>query len=132
MRAVIREAIITDAMLLSAGVTPEATLAGDIDTPAVMPFLNLKWGPTTPAPFGGSAIQTTLTIWVHDKTGDYDRIDVICNRLRVLLPSLVGLPDMYDYVSQVAWTGDSSDLQDDGHRTVVRQSNFTINGSMNP
>jgi len=130
MRAVIREAIVNDAALILLGVSAEGTLSGDVDTPAVTPFLNLKWGTTNPAPFGSAAQQTTLVIWVHDKPGDYDRIDSICRRLRVLLPSLVGLQDLYDYVSQVAWTGDSLDLQDDGHRTITRQCNFTLNGSM--
>jgi hypothetical protein len=130
MRAVIRSAIIGDPALITLGVTPEGTLAGDVDTPEPRPFLNLKWLATNPAPFGGVAQQTGLVIWVHDIPGDYERIDSICRRLRVLLPSLLGLPDLNDYVSQIAWTGDSQDGQDDGHRTIYRQSNYTLNGSM--
>jgi len=129
MRAVIRTAILADAPLVALGVTPGGTLSGDVDTPEPRPFLNLKWGTTNPTPFGGVAQQTTLTIWVHDQPGDYERIDAICRRLRVLLPSLLGLSDLDDYVSQIAWTGDSGDGQDDGHRTIYRQSNYTLNGS---
>jgi hypothetical protein len=129
MRAVIRAAIIGDAPLIALGVTSGGTLAGDVDTPEPRPFLNLKWGTTNPA-LGGVAQQTTLSIWVHDTPGDYERIDSICRRLRVLLPSLLGLADLDDYVSQIAWTGDGADGQDDGHRTIYRQSNYTLNGSM--
>ena len=131
MRAVIRSAITSDATLQSLGVVDSGVLSGDIDTPEPRPFLNLKWGTTTPAPFGGTAFQDVLTIWVHDEPNDYDRINRIIKRLRVLLPSLVGLVDTeeLDYVSQIAWTGDSQDLKDDGHRTVVRQTSYLINGS---
>lgn len=130
MRAVIRAAIVADVTLISLGVTPEGVLSGDIDTPEPRPFLNLKWGVTNPAPFGMVAQQTNLVIWVHDTPNDYERIDAICRRLRVLLTSLTGVPDDSDYVSQITWTGDSVDLKDDGHRTITRQGNYTLNGCM--
>lgn len=129
MRAVVRAAIIADTALSDQGVTPEGVLTGDIDTPEPRPFLNLKWGTTNPAPFGGVAQRTTLAIWVHDNPNDYERIDAICRRLRALLPSLVGLQDTDDYVSQVTWDGDGPDLKDDGHRTITRVANYTLNGS---
>lgn len=129
MRAVIRAAIIADSTLTTLGVVPEGVLTGDIDTPEPRPFLNLKWGTTNPAPFGGSAMRTTLAIWVHDSPNDYERIDAICRRLRVLLPSLLGLQDTDDYVSQIAWDGDGVDLKDDGHRTITRVANYSLNGS---
>lgn len=129
MRAVIRQAIIGDASLQALGVVPEGVLSGDIDTPAPRPFLNLKWGAKNPAPFGGAAQRTTLAVWVHDEPNDYDRIESILARLRVLLTSLLGLQDTSDYVSQIEWTGDGVDLKDDGHRTIVRVGNYTLNGS---
>jgi hypothetical protein len=131
MRAVIRAAITSDVALQSLGVVDSGVLSGDVDTPEPRPFLNLKWGITTPAPFGGAAYQNVLTIWVHDEPNDYARIDAIIKRLRVLLPSLVGMADSLegDYVSQITWTGDSQDFKDDGHRTVTRQTSYIINGS---
>jgi hypothetical protein len=129
MRAVIRTAVIGDATLQSLGVVASGVLTGDVDTPEPRPFLNLKWGPTNPAPFGAAAQRTVLAVWVHDEPNDYDRIDAICRRLRVLLPSLLGLVDLFDYVSQIEWTGDGGDLKDDGHRTITRVSNYIINGS---
>ena len=129
MRAVIRSAIIGDATLQSLGVVASGVLAGDVDTPEPRPFLNLKWGTTNPAPFGGVAQRTVLGIWVHDQPNDYERIDAICRRLRILLPSLTGLQDLADYVSQVTWDNDGPDLKDEGHGTITRVSTYTVNGS---
>jgi len=128
MRAVIRSAIIGDATLQSLGVVASGVLTGDIDTPEPRPFLNLKWGVTNPGVKNVSQ-RTVLAIWVHDSGNDYERIDAICRRLRVLLPSLLGLQDLNDYVSQVSWIGDGGDLRDEGHKTIVRVSSYTINGS---
>lgn len=131
MRAVVRAAILADTVLQGLGVTDEGqVLSGDVDSFEGRPFLNLKWGTTNPAPFGGVAQQTTLVIWVHDSPNDYERVDAILRRLRVLMPSLVGMTDVQDYVSQIAWTGDGPDLKDDGHRTITRVGNYTLNGSM--
>jgi hypothetical protein len=130
MRAVVRSAIIADSTLIGLGVVPEGVLSGDVDTPEPRPFLNLKWGTTNPSPFGLAAMRTNLVVWVHDDPNDYERIDAICRRLRVLLEGLIGQQDINDYVSQISWTGDSGDLKDDGHRTIARQSNYTLNGSM--
>lgn len=131
MRAVIRTAILADSALQTLGIADgNHCLSGDVDSFAVRPFINLKWGTTNPAPFGNVAQQTTLVAWVHDDPNDYERIDAILRRLRVLIPSLVGLQDTNDYVSQVAWTGDGPDLKDDGHRTITRVGNYTLNGSM--
>jgi len=130
MRAVIRTAILADSALQTLGIADgNHVLSGDVDSPAVRPFINLKWGTTNPAPFGSMAQQTILVAWVHDNPNDYERIDAILRRLRVLIPSLVGLQDVNDYVSQAAWTGDGPDLKDDGHRTIVRVGNYTLNGS---
>jgi hypothetical protein len=129
MRTAIRAAILADATLIGLGVVDTGVLAGDVDSFADRPFLNLKWGVRNP----GMATETAtaLTIWVHDDPNDYARIAAICARLSVLLPSIVGLADPVSggWVSQVRWDGDSSDLSDDGHRTIVKQCNFTIIGS---
>jgi hypothetical protein len=129
MRAVVRSAIIGDAQLQALGVTSAGVLSGDIDTPEPRPFLNLKWGTRLPAPYGGVAYRNTLAVWVHDEPNDYGRIESILARLRVVLVGIQGVPDTNDYVSQVQWNGDGPDLKDDGHRTITRVGNFTINGS---
>src|SRR5690242_16842053 len=121
MRVIVRDAIITDPTLLSLGVTSAGTLAGDVDTPVERPFLNLKWGSDTPSFRGALPIQTTLAIWVHHTPWDYDPINKILSRLRILLPSIEAVvnPDGSE-VQVITWLGNSADLQDDGHRTIVR------------
>lgn len=130
MRIVVREALLADSALQALGFTEgHSILSGDLDSPEARPFLNLKWGETLRAPFGGVVRQTVLAIWVHDQPNDYDRIDLICARLRILVPSLLAMTDVSDYVSQIAWTGDGPDLKDEGHRTIVRVSNYLLNVS---
>lgn len=129
MRTAIREAILADATLIGLGVVETGVLAGDVDSFADRPFLNMKWGARNPGMSTETA--TSLTIWVHDDPNDYTRVAAICARLAVLLPSIVGQADTVSggWISQIRWDGDSGDLSDDGHRTITKQVNFTIIGS---
>ena len=88
MRAIVRNAIILDPTLLVLGVTADATIAGDVDSPEGRPFLNLKWGPDVPSFRESLSVQTTLAVWVHHTPGDFDPINKILTRLRILLPSI--------------------------------------------
>jgi hypothetical protein len=128
MRALVRSAIIGDSELIALGVVASGVVAGDVDAPTERPLLVLRWGTTTP---GLSTLNTRqLTIWVHDVPNDYTRIDAIVKRLRVVLDRLIGVQHSYGWITGVEWTGDSDDLSDpDGHRTILRQTNFTIVGS---
>lgn len=130
MRAIVRNAIITDATLLALGVTPAATLAGNVDTPTGRPFLNLKWGSNLPSFKEQVTVQTTLAIWVHDEPADYERIDKILARLHTLLPSLVGVVSGTSEVQVIEWQNDGPDLQDDGHRTIVKVATFLVVGKL--
>jgi hypothetical protein len=128
MRTRIRQIIIDDAPLATLGVVDKGVLAGDIDTPNPRPFLNLKWGPRQP----GMATQVSqvLEVWVHDDPNDYTRVQAIADRLRVLLPTITGQPGGDGgWVDQVRWDGDSTDLKDDGHRTITKRCVYTIIGS---
>lgn len=131
MRVIVRNAIINDATLVSLGVTPEATLAGDVDTPAGRPFLNLKWGAESPSFRNHLTVQTTLVVWVHHTPWDYDPINKILSRLRILLPSIEGvtMPDGSE-VQVINWQGNGPDLQDDGHRTIVKVGNYQVIGKV--
>lgn len=130
MRTIVRTAITGDAALQALGVTPEATLAGDVDTPQGRPFLNLKWGSNLPSFKEQVTVQTTLTIWVHDEPADYARIDRILARLHVLLPSLAGVVSGDSEVQVIEWQQDGPDLQDDGHRTIVKVATFLVVGKL--
>ena len=131
MRAIVRNAIIIDPALILLGVTPEATLAGDVDTPDGRPFLNLKWGNDVPSFRESVTVQTTLDIWVHHEPWDYDPINKILARLRVVLQALASArsPDGSE-VQCVTWQGNGPDLQDDGHRTIVKVGSYQVIGKV--
>jgi hypothetical protein len=131
MRGYIRSLIIGDAQLASLGVVPAGVLSGDVDTPIPRPFINLKWGVTN---VGLSTVNRhLLTIWYHDKPNDYTRILRILNRTKELLTAVEAAQwtdgGLSGYITIVEWTGDSGDGVDEGHKTIFRQSNFTIIGN---
>jgi hypothetical protein len=129
MRALIRQAILADAELISLGVTPEATLAGDIDTPGPRPFVNLKWGTTVPGL--GVVDRNTLVIWVHDNPNDYTLINKVCAALRRTLTGLEGTYDAVEggWIQVVDWVSFGDELSDEGHGTITRTATFVITGN---
>lgn len=127
MRTLIYQAIVNDPTLQGFGITGANAFAVDVDTPQTRPFLQLRWGVNAI----GLDVSTrrSLVIWVHDQPGDYTKIDQIIFRLRGLIPSLIGTRDTQGYLQGVVWEGDSEDLTDDGHRTIARNTSFTLVGS---
>lgn len=127
MRTLIFSAIIGDSQLNALGITNSSSFATDVDTPQSRPFLQLRWGVNAV----GLDVSTrrSLVIWVHDQPGDYTKIDAIISRLRSLIPSLVPSQDANGWLQGVVWEGDSEDLTDDGHRTIARNTSFTLVGS---
>lgn len=132
MRSLIRSRIVADAQLVTLGVLPTGVRAGQIDTPEERPFLNLIWGDTNE---GLSVVKRRLlTVWVHDVPEDYSRIDAIVFRLRSVLTAIEGASwtengGQSGWVTAIRWEGDSGDLADDGHGTIVRTSSYSIIGS---
>lgn len=127
MRTLIFQALVNDAELNALGITSAASFAVDVDTPQSRPFLQLRWGVN--AEGLDTSTRRSLVIWVHDKPGDYTKIDQIILRLRALLPSLVPSRDAVGWLQGVRWEGDSEDLTDDGHKTIARNTSFTLVGS---
>lgn len=127
MRTLIYQSLIADATLNGYGISGPSAFAVDVDTPQARPFLQLRWGVNAI----GLDISTrrSLVIWVHDQPGDYTKIDNIILRLRTLIPSLVPSQDGNGWLQGVVWEGDSEDLTDDGHRTIARNTSFTLVGS---
>lgn len=130
MRAIIRNAIISDAPLITMGVTAAATISGDVDTPEGRPFLNLKWGRDESAFRECLSVRTALEVWVHHQPWDYDPINQILTRLRILLPSIQAVVSNGSEVQVVNWISNGPDLQDDGHRTIVKVGNFEVVGKV--
>ena|ERR1041385_7338539 len=127
MRTLVFQAIVNDSTLTTLGIGSPNSFAGDVDTPADRPFLQLRWGRND---VGLDVVtRRTLNIWVHDEDGDYGRIDSIVLRLRELLPTLEGMENGSGHLMAVEWTGDSEDLVDDGHKTITRYTSFSLVGS---
>lgn len=127
MRSLVAQAILTDAQLRTLGVTEEALHAGDVDTPPTRPFVQLRWDETG---VGIGAVDTRrLVVWAHDEPNDYERIDAILRRIRVVLTALEAVQTTHGWLTLVEWNGNSPDLADDGHGTITRNSTFTLVGS---
>lgn len=127
MRAILRTAILADSGILSEGIDSDNFFAVDVDSPIDRPFMQLRWANNNP----GLDVVTKrfLVVWVHDKPGDYSRIDRLILRLRQVLPGLAGVTNGTQSILAVEWTGDSEDLTDDGHKTIARTASFTLVGS---
>jgi hypothetical protein len=129
MRALIRQALIGDATLAGLGVVAPGVISGDVDTPAERPFLQLRWGQTTP---GLSTVdRRVLIIWVHDKPGNYSRIDSIIRQIKVILAGLEADQHSSGWLLKTEWITDSEDLTDDGHGTITRTTTHNLVGSGN-
>ena len=79
-------------------------------------------------PYGNQIVQ----FWVHDEPSDFERIDQIIDRLKVLLPTLentkaFGTSDRW--IQDVTWQGESQDFPDDDARTVTRYCQWQFTGS---
>lgn len=127
MRTLLFSALTGDATLNGLGIVNSNSFAVDVDTPEDRPFLQLRWGGVTE----GLDVVTrrNLVVWVHDKPGDYSRIDLIMLRLRTLIPSLVPSTDGIGWLVGAEWAGDSEDLVDEGHKTIARNASFVLVGS---
>lgn len=129
-RSWVRSIITADATLLGLGVVAAGVLAGDVDTPRDRPFINIRWGVTTPGV--GGVDRRSVVVWVHDKPGDYTRIDTILKRIKFLLAAqpTAGTADMGGgYAVGLQWLTDSDDLVDDGHGTITRTTTHLLVGS---
>lgn len=130
VREVVTTRLISDATLNADGITLNSTfLSHDKDTPQARPLMVLRWQDTSPGL--GPVNQRNLQVWVHDKPGDYTRVDRILKRVHALLTTMFGVNagDASSWVSQIDWKGDSDDLSDDEAVTFCRYSNYTITGS---
>ena len=127
MRTLIFQAIINDSALNSLGFTSSSAFAVDVDTPVQRPFMQLRWGRND---IGLDRVtRRNLVIWVHDEPGDYSVIDQTILRLRVLLPTLEGQNNGSGFLMSAEWSGDSEDLADDGHKTITRNTSFSLVGT---
>lgn len=127
MRTVVAQALLADVTLQGLGVNPDSLVAGDVDTPPMRPFINLRWDDVNPGV--GTVNSRRLTIWVHDAPNDYELIDSILGRIRTVLNGLEAVRTTHGWLTLIEWNGNSPDLSDDGHGTITRNSSYTLVGS---
>lgn len=126
MRETVYALLSTDSELIALGIND--TTVYNIEAPdnpdRQTPFIVTAWANSSPR----AAIRgpRDMLVWAHDHGGDYTRIDAILSRVQELLVAIVHQGG----ISQIAWTGDSSDLYDDGFRTITRNSGFRVNSGM--
>lgn len=128
-RAAVYEMISTDATLRTIGLADDATfITSGTDSPDVItqrPFVVIRW--EDEIPFAPGLATRNCTVWVHDDGQDYQRIDAILDRVREILTNpnhVVG--DDGRSLTQADWRGASSDLYDDGYRTITRNATYQV------
>ena len=130
LRQYIYDKIRTDPIITSLGFDQDSMFnTNDVDTPQVRPMMVFRWGASS---VGLDVVNfRTFQVWVHDEPTDYTLIDTALERVRMVLTSVSGesTGDDDKWVSQIEWTGDSDDLDDDVQRTVTRYSQFNLVGS---
>lgn len=95
--------------------------AGSIgDRPEGKPFIVIRMSPTQVNRF--SSVHN-VTLWVHDEAGDYALIDQVIDLCKAALNRV--LPKQPGGIV-VEWTGDSTDLADDGYGTITRNSSYRL------
>lgn len=125
MRTRIRQALTSDAMLADLGLN--TVVSGDADSVQARPFINLRWGDTTPGM--GPVQRRNLVVWIHDEPGDYDRIDQITRRIRDVLTGMYGVITEQGSIVAIEWVTDSGDLSNETRRTILRTSTYQVVGS---
>jgi len=125
-RAALFTLISADSTLNGLGIDANSTFpANSVDNPEVRPFVVIRFDAKT-AMFADRGSQN-LVIWAHDDRGDYSRIDSILERIREVLDNAVHVSGADGIIlTSARYIGSSTDLWDDGYRTMTRNSTFSV------
>jgi hypothetical protein len=127
MRTRVYEILQNDQMLRDLGWGADSFYASNaVDSPQHSRFMVLHWDPITPD--AGQRVMTTngLVVWAYDDSRDYALIDKALLRVRDLLADLGPTQTKSGWISDVTWTGDSTDLYDDGYGRITRNATFRL------
>lgn len=120
----------SDSELLSLGITPARVWGSNAtDTPDRNgPFLVIAFG--TKIKSFGSEGYNNVTVWAHmpkELERSYRTLDPILERVKELMDSAVQVSGTDGYVlTATSWQGDSVDLEDDGYKTLTRNTSFRV------
>jgi len=98
-----------------------------IDSPHGEVFLIIKFGEMTRGM--GPVNRSNVTVWAYDKDRDYQRIDQMLKRIRVLFEAVEATQTDTGWITTIRWTGDSEDLFDDVYRASARNSAYQMTDS---
>ena len=114
---------------------PETSIfgAGSLSgSPQARPFIVLRFGAETVELVDGdkpAATSHRMTVYAHDKPGDYLRVARILRNVRTLLAgNVTGMAPGNGIMA--VWEGDSGDLADDLFQTVVRYGEYRLIGKV--
>jgi hypothetical protein len=124
VRKVVGRALWSDTVLNGLGIVQTSLWSGDVDTPEPRPYMVLRWGDTSVGV--GDSRQRTLVLWIHDKGNNYDRIDSILRRSRIIITDIHGARTDTGWITAIDWITDSGDLSDDTTQTILRTSAYNI------
>lgn len=103
--------------------------AGSLDSdPGPRPFIVIRIGTERRGPFPGVSYCDAM-LWVHDEPGDYLRIDNILQIVKdFLVPNGREEPVPNAGGIAITWQGHSSELADEGFRTIMRNASYQLTG----
>ena len=127
------EVLTTDPTLATLVPAEQIHGAGSLTKPpAKKPFIIINFGALISGAFPGLDLQN-VTLWVHDEPGSYQRITAALAAIRASLAPdggrqgrVVGVPGAI----AARWQGDSADINDEGLRTIARNTTYQLSGVM--
>lgn len=103
---------------------------GSLDEAPVRPFGTYRLRVSTPGVVSsGLSREVGLELWVHDDPGSYTRIDGILGELEKVFKAVLHRSAAEgESISQTRFESRGPDLNDDGLRTIMKMTGFTLIG----
>lgn len=125
-------ATIFSLLRLAQTVVPEERIfqIGSVDQKPQTPFIVFRLSGDFPTVTKRSkARRVSLEIWVHDKPGDYSRIDGILKQIEQTFDDVVHASAAEgESISTADWESRSPDLNDDGFGSICKMTNYSLIG----
>lgn len=125
VHSLVYAALSQDAALNALGIDADSCwAAGSFDGPQPTPFMVIRWGLVTRGI--GPSNPATVTLFVYDDPGSYERTNAILLRARAVMLGLSATGTASNWITSVQWLGDSEEGNDDAYRTLMRNAEFSV------